>query len=294
MQYPVFLINLDHQPGRLRFMKRQLSALGITPIRIPAVNGKDPVERAKSSFAPYAQLTFGEIGCFESHRRIWQKMVNEDIPAACILEDDMLVADDFASLDVPDEILAHLDLIKVDYDTAKLPCYGAERIPVSRTRSISRMLTTETSTGCYIVTQRGARKLLAGCRNYMLPVDTMMFNVDSKIFWTLETWKLRDAAAIQLTMFERNDNLHGEFRDRIQGAARPEQANDLAGRIRRWRVRLRRLMDRDTEPQRKERTRRELKRFSVLGRLDHTAIPFSGGDLSHYQTARMSLDQIPS
>lgn len=290
MRYPVYLINLDRQPGRLRFMQAQLAALGIAPVRIPAVNGRDPAERAQAAAASYAQLTPGEIGCFESHRRIWQDMVDRGTPAACILEDDMLVAGDFASLDIPDAILDNVDLIKVDYDPTDRPCYGAERIPVTQTRSISRMLTTERSTGCYIVTLRGAGRLLAGTRNYMLPVDIMMFGTHSRVFWSLDVWKVRDAAAIQMTMFESHDILHDEFRDRIQGAARPEQANDLAGRIRRWRVRLRRLMDKDMGAQRSARARQGLKDFTDRHPIDRTVIPFNGGDLAHYHAARGLLD----
>ncbi len=290
LRYPVFLINLDRQPGRLRFMQQQLSALGVTPIRIPAVNGRDPSEQSRSAAASYAQLTAGEIGCFESHRRIWQKMLSEQIPVAFVLEDDMLVAEDFAMLDIPAEVLSETDLIKVDYDPTNQPCYGTERIQVTQTRSISRMLTTERSTGCYIVTLRGAERLLAGTRNYMLPVDTMMFDTHSRIFWSLHVWKMRDAAAIQMTMFENHDTLHGEFRDRIQGAARPEQANDLAGRIRRFRVRLRRLMDRDTRSQRTARARQGLKDFADQHPIDRVAIPFSGGNLAHYHAARGLLD----
>lgn len=291
MRYPVFLINLDRQPGRLRFMQAQLSALGIAPVRIPAVNGRDPAERARSAAASYAQLTPGEIGCFESHRRCWQRMVDEDIPVACILEDDMLVAGDFATLDIPDAILSCVDVIKVDYDPTDHPCYGAERVPVTRTRSISRMLTTERSTGCYIVTLRGANRLLEGTRNYMLPVDTMMFGTHSRIFWSLDVWKARDAAAIQMTMFENHhDSLHDEFRDRIQGAARPEQADDLAGRIRRLRVRMRRLMDQDTGAQRSARARRGLEDFASRHPIDRSAVPFSGGDMAHFHAARGLLD----
>lgn len=272
-------------------MQQQLSALGITPIRIPAVNGRDPAERARSAAASYAQLTHGEIGCFESHRRVWQKMVDEGIPVACVLEDDVLVASDFAALDIPSSILDELDLIKVDYDTVRSPCYGAERIPITEARSISRMLTTETSTGCYIITLRGAQKLLKGCQHYMLPVDTMMFSIHSRIFWTLAVWKLRDAAAIQLTMFEKNGDLPQEILDRIQGAARPEQANDLAGRIRRWRVRLRRLLDRDTASQRARRARQGQEGFAALHKIDQSSIPFTGGNLDHYHSARAFLEK---
>lgn len=275
-------------------MQAQLGALGIAPVRVAATNGHDPAERARSAAASYAQLTPGEIGCFESHRRLWQRMVDKDIPAACILEDDMLLADDFAAIDVPDDILAGLDLIKVDHDTAPQPCYGAERIPITPARSLSRMLATETSTGCYVVTLRGARRLLAGTRNYMLPVDTMMFSIHSRLFWALKVWKLRDSAAIQVTMHHGAKGLHGEFQDRIQGAARPEQATDLAGRIRRWRVRLRRLLDSDTGPQRGARARRETDRLAALGGIDRTNIPFSGGDLSHCRAALALLDDARS
>lgn len=294
MDHPVFLINLDRQPGRLRFMQAQLSALGIASIRIPAVDGRDPAERARSSAASYAPLTPGEIGCFESHRRLWQRIVEDEIPLACILEDDMLLAEDFASICIPDDVLPEVDLVKIDYDRAEQPCYGASRTPVNATRSISRMLSTETSTGCYLITLQGAKKLLAGTGNYMLPVDTMMFDVQSKIFWTLNVWKLRDAAALQLTMFENSTGLHAEFRDRIQGADRPEQAKDVAGTIRRWRVRLRRLIDRDTRPQRNARKRQALKRFCATDKVERTAIPFSGGDLSHYQAARVFLAKTVS
>lgn len=221
-------------------------------------------------------------------------MVAENIPAAIVVEDDMLIAGDFADIEISDETLAGIDLVKIDYDTAPHPCYGADRVPAGPTRSMSRMLTTETSTGCYLVTLRGAQRLLAGSRNYMLPVDTMMFSIHSKLFWTLEIWKLRDAAAIQLTMFQQNAELHTEFRDRIQGAPRPETATDLAGIMRRWRVRLRRLIDKDTGAQRSARAKRGRAEFAATAPIEEANIPFSGGDLSHYHSARALLDNIPS
>ena len=217
-------------------MQAQLEALGIAPIRIPAVNGRDPVERARSSAAPYAQLSPGEIGCFESHRRIWQDMVDKGTPVACILEDDMLVAGDFATLDIPDAILNTVDLIKVDYDPTGQPLYGAERIPVTDMRSISRMLTTERSTGCYIVTLLGAGRLLAGTRNYMLPVDTMMFGIHSKLFWTLDVWRQRHLCG-RACLFRRpcrtqgGLRLHLGRRHGLAGTAASARRTDLpAGR----------------------------------------------------------------
>jgi GR25 family glycosyltransferase involved in LPS biosynthesis len=47
--------------------------------------------------APYYpfRLRPGEIGCFLSHRRIWQKMVDESIPQLLILEDDIEMLPNF-------------------------------------------------------------------------------------------------------------------------------------------------------------------------------------------------------
>lgn len=41
------------------------------------------------------KLRPGEIGCFLSHRRIWQKMVDESIPRLLILEDDIEMLPNF-------------------------------------------------------------------------------------------------------------------------------------------------------------------------------------------------------
>jgi GR25 family glycosyltransferase involved in LPS biosynthesis len=41
------------------------------------------------------QLRPGEIGCFLSHRRIWQKMADESIPQLLILEDDIEMLPNF-------------------------------------------------------------------------------------------------------------------------------------------------------------------------------------------------------
>eukprot|EP00439_Symbiodinium_sp_Y106_P057730 s1873_g8.t1 len=39
--------------------------------------------------------TKGMVGCFMSHRRIWQKVVDDDLPAVVVLEDDVRLVDNF-------------------------------------------------------------------------------------------------------------------------------------------------------------------------------------------------------
>lgn len=40
-------------------------------------------------------MTFGEIGCFLSHYTIWEEIVNKNLSAALILEDDSRFSSDF-------------------------------------------------------------------------------------------------------------------------------------------------------------------------------------------------------
>lgn len=64
-----------------------------------AVNGRDPAQIQSikthdgSLYAPHYPFALrpAEIGVFQSHRKIWQKMVDEDIDYALVTEDDLQI-----------------------------------------------------------------------------------------------------------------------------------------------------------------------------------------------------------
>lgn len=95
----VFLINLKTQKNRLDFMTEQLNKYNIEFERIDAVVGKDltdeEIRLTNSRFLQWCYggrvLKRGEIGCALSHMKIWQRIVDENILHACILEDDVTV-----------------------------------------------------------------------------------------------------------------------------------------------------------------------------------------------------------
>lgn len=101
-----YLVNLDKNPDRLAFMDEQLTRLGITYERIPAVYGKalSPKQRKEQfcrfrSFAALGRkMSDGEIGCALSHIFIYRKMIAEEIPLALVLEDDVVVDDKILSV----------------------------------------------------------------------------------------------------------------------------------------------------------------------------------------------------
>jgi glycosyl transferase, family 25 len=93
----VFLINLDRSPDRLIHMQVQAQAVGITFERVTGIDGRTLVEPfLGNTFAEY--LSQGQRGCYASHLLCCQKIVEQDIPYAMILEDDCDLAEHTGSV----------------------------------------------------------------------------------------------------------------------------------------------------------------------------------------------------
>jgi glycosyl transferase family 25 len=94
---PVFVINLETSPERYQYAEQQLLSLGIQPQRFNAVYGKNLsakqidtcYDKAANRRHFRRSLSLGEIGCYLSHRGIWQYMQEHNIELAIVLEDDI-------------------------------------------------------------------------------------------------------------------------------------------------------------------------------------------------------------
>jgi glycosyl transferase, family 25 len=96
-QVPVFVINVESSPERYQHAEQQLLKLGVQPQRFNAIYGKNLSEREiRASYDKTANqqqfrrsLSLGEIGCYLSHRGVWQYMLDHHIEIAVVLEDDI-------------------------------------------------------------------------------------------------------------------------------------------------------------------------------------------------------------
>ncbi|XVN40439.1 MAG: glycosyltransferase family 25 protein [Rickettsia endosymbiont of Argas persicus] len=66
-------------------------------------------------------LTAGELGCYCSHREIWFKMVKENIPYALIVEDDIMLNNNFYN-----KFLTVLNHLPLDWDLTYLFIINSE------------------------------------------------------------------------------------------------------------------------------------------------------------------------
>jgi len=97
-----FVINLDADTERMAFMSRQLDSLGIPYERYPAVRPEDVLpgeyDASAASLHRGHSLIPGEIGCAASHKRIYEEMLSRGLEYALVLEDDVELPVDFASI----------------------------------------------------------------------------------------------------------------------------------------------------------------------------------------------------
>ena len=148
---------------------------------IEAVDGRDPAQIAGVKLHPgnlhrprypFA-LRPAEIGVFESHRRIWRKMVDEGIDLAVTAEDDLRVD--------PDRMSAALELLR----PIATPDHYV-RIPVKQRETAAQTLAERDGLRlilpkviglqccCQVVGRKAAERLLAATDQIDRPVDTFL------------------------------------------------------------------------------------------------------------------------
>lgn len=103
MNVPIFVINLPIDVKRREAIETQLKNLGATFEIIPGIYGEDErvIERydeARTMKDRGTPLTRGEKGCALAHALIYERIVKENIPHAVILEDDIVLPNNFLSI----------------------------------------------------------------------------------------------------------------------------------------------------------------------------------------------------
>ncbi len=186
MQPPIYVINLDRSPARLVSCQLRLNTAKVTFERIHAVDGAALNDDQLHSFYSaernqkeyYKTLTPGEIGCYMSHRKAWQKIASGQSRYGIVLEDDINVVGDLS------HVMQALNSLSFNWDTIKLAPYKTTQRSIAHsvvlTEQFNLVTHTKPMTGCaaYALTKQAAIKLLAHSTEFGRPVDT-----DIQHFW---------------------------------------------------------------------------------------------------------------
>lgn len=179
---PIFVISLLRSHDRRAAIKRQMAHAGLHFTFFDAVDGKllDDEDLSKvdhmlaEAFCGHS-LSRGEIGCALSHVNLYHMMVDNNIERAIVLEDDIYLHMSFIELVDAACKKSTADIIYLRHGKAKSwPCkkslpegyrLAKYRVP---SRSSKRGIM---STAGYILTLRGAKKLLRHAYPIRMPSD---------------------------------------------------------------------------------------------------------------------------
>jgi glycosyl transferase family 25 len=127
-EIPISIINLDKDIDRWSTVISQLESKGV-PMdcveKLRAVNGKELTKEQLAVSATAIARSFatpGMIGCYLSHRNFWEKTACGSAPYRLVLEDDVVLADDFCNK--LQEAIAELEECSETKDNWYVMVYG--------------------------------------------------------------------------------------------------------------------------------------------------------------------------
>jgi len=181
MKYQAFVICLERAATRLAHARTMLEQLPLSAEILPAVDGsalsKEEIEAVvrparHQPIYPF-EVDTGNIGCFLSHRNAWNLIVERNLDAALILEDDARI-DSVQIARTIDLALKHCPPgAYIQLPVRPLPV-DAESIANSDHCRIVCPRVTPLRTSGQWVTRGAAEKLLAVTRTIDRPIDTTL------------------------------------------------------------------------------------------------------------------------
>lgn len=208
------LINLDRSPERLAQMQERLACFNLPFRRVPAVDGKKVTFTEREINALEYERCHGkyvtptEVACYISHYNAFQLFLESDKEYALILEDDMVLCDDF--LFVLDGLMKNHQ----DWDMVKLNSTGSWGFPIARKiifkeyRLVFNLLHKPKS-GAYLVNRYAARKFIQNLLPMIVPYDhefIKFWKYNIRLFSVLPfpTWEQGEASTIDYVMARKN------------------------------------------------------------------------------------------
>lgn len=216
LQPKVFLINLDKSPHRLQKSSEQLASQNIEFERIQAIDGTQLSQNEIAKhYSPelnkatyYRNLGYGEIGCYLSHRLAWQKIVENKLPYAIVLEDDFQLTGKLL------DVFNAINTLQEEWHLLKLANYQKRNKPIKARKPINGnfelVIHKKPLTGCcaQAITLQAATQLLKVTERFGCPVDTQIQRV-----WQTNV----PVFALMPFVIEQDDKTHSDISNACKG-----------------------------------------------------------------------------
>lgn len=189
MKIPIFIINLLRDKKRRNNM---IDECRLNHLEYEFIDAVDGIETDLTKIKEYndekcnkyfsRSLKNGEIGCLLSHKKIYEKIILENLPYALILEDDIKIESEL------NHFIASLNLLPSDWELVLLGHYAghdfnnmALEIPSSSSfwhrkklfnhYTLVRLSRQSYGAHGYLISYKGAEKLLKELESFYMPID---------------------------------------------------------------------------------------------------------------------------
>jgi glycosyl transferase family 25 len=183
---PIFLINLDDSTDRLEKSQKRLAQQGIEFERVSGVKGAELSEKeVLKHYDPnlnkagyHYELSRGQIGCYFSHRKAWQRILDSGADYGIVLEDDFYLPGDLNAC------IKAIDQLPFSWDLIKLAAYQDRQREIAFSHSITPELDIVihqkpmSGGAAAAITKSAAQRLLEATDKFGRPVDS-----DIQHFW---------------------------------------------------------------------------------------------------------------
>lgn len=169
-----YVINLARSRDRRTHMIKELKKTGLDYEILEAVNGHDIDLHDRTIVDPsltyYTQFLAGTTGAALSHLSAYQKIIEDRLDKALVLEDDVILPSDLSSLAdaVADQLTgAEIALLSYgSYGSCRLSREGSIHLPPSRLLALPIEIRMVNSGGAYIITREACERMV----KFALPV----------------------------------------------------------------------------------------------------------------------------
>jgi glycosyl transferase family 25 len=178
---PILYINLERDRVRRSRMHAQFQRLGLQAVRLPGTLWTGlPETRQQELYSGalnrrlyFAPLVTNEKGCYASHIDAWRWLLDSTHRAAVILEDDVVLAEDFA------RVIGAIEALDASWDMIKL--FGRDdgparwkvrrECPLTEGYTLTRFRRVPCLASGYVLSRDAAARLLSRCVPFGRPVD---------------------------------------------------------------------------------------------------------------------------
>lgn len=197
----IYVINLVRATERRQKMGEQFSALGVAFEFLEATDGRtldqkyrDLVDHDRRKRITQYPLTDNEIGCWISHRRAMQKLIDSGKPMATIVEDDSIISPDFPRvLDAIEKSGFKFDVIDLHRNFKRSEKFVLCK-PLLPEFGLGRIGYTHMNATAYVMSREGAQKFLKYAARFAHALDKELHR-----YWAngLDIYGLEKPVAVQ-------------------------------------------------------------------------------------------------